>query len=47
MSESPGRGLKRKKFDLSFKLAAVNRLKAGEKQCLVAKDLGNKIMSAA
>lgn len=31
---------KRKKFDISFKLDAITRVKNGEKQCVVCKDLG-------
>ena len=38
MSEKTG--LKRKKFDISFKLSAVDRVKNGEKQCEVCRDLG-------
>ena len=32
--------LKRKKFDISFKLDAISRVKNGEKQCDVCRDLG-------
>ena len=32
--------LKRKKFDISFKLDTISRVKNGEKQCDVCRDLG-------
>ena len=32
--------LKQKKFDISFKLDTISRVKNGEKQCDVCRDLG-------